>query len=87
MAVGYKELAARRLVRYLTPALVNVEAGTVTNPNYPHWGSSGLGPAHDFIPVPLELMAALAQLPAVAARASDDFEASAGHAAGELRRP
>ena len=68
-AVGYKELAARRLVPYLTPALVNVAAGTVTNPNYLHYGPSMLGPAADFIPVSPELMAALAQLPAVARRA------------------
>lgn len=69
MVAGYSELAARRLVPYLTPALVNVEAGTVTNPNYPHWGPSALGPACDFIAVPAELMAALAELPSVANRA------------------
>ena len=70
MTAGYKELAARRLVAYLTPALVNVAAGTVTNPNYPHWGPSELGPACDFIAVPPDLMAALAALPALAARTS-----------------
>jgi hypothetical protein len=69
MAAGYAELAARRLVPYLTPALVNAEAGTVTNPNYPHWGPSALGPACDFIAVPPDLMAAILALPAVAARA------------------
>lgn len=51
---------------YLTLAHVNVEAGTVTNPNYPVFGPSALGPACDFIAVPSELMAALAGLPAVA---------------------
>jgi len=65
-AVGYKELAARRLVAHLTPAHVNAEAGTVTNPNYPVFGPSVCGPAYDFIPVPPELMAALL---AVAGRA------------------
>ena len=66
MAAGYKELAARRLVAYITLAHVNVAAGTVTNPNYPAFGPSVLGPTCDFIPVSPELMAALAQLPAVA---------------------
>ena len=69
MAAGYSELAARRLVPYLTPAHVGVKAGTVTNPNYPVFGPSVLGPACDFIAVPPELMAALAALPAVANRA------------------
>jgi hypothetical protein len=62
-AVGHKELAARRLVAYLTPAHVNAEAGTVTNPNYPVLGPSACGSAYDFIPVPPELMAALTALP------------------------
>jgi hypothetical protein len=68
-AAGYSELAARRLVPYLTPALVNVEAGTVTNPNYPVFGPSACGSACDFISVPPALMEALTALPAVANRA------------------
>ena len=65
VAAGYKELAARRLVAFLTPAHVNMTEGTVTNPNYPVFGPSVLGPACDHIQVPPELMAALADLPSL----------------------
>jgi hypothetical protein len=68
MAAGYAELAARRLVPYVRPVHLNAEAGTVTNPNYPAFGPSALGPAGDFIAVPPELMTALAELAAVSGK-------------------
>lgn len=68
MAAGYKELAARRLVGYLTPSCVtNARPGTVMNPNYPHYGPGQSGADHDFIPVPPELERALAAMPSVRA--------------------